>query len=485
MDELEAAIAPLLWSGVAAGAVLAAFAAALLARGTVPAPRPTARIPPRRSERLVIALLTLLGVAVRLPELTHPLGTDEAATFLYYASRPLIIGLTIYGSPNNHLLHTALAHAALRLFGDAEWALRLPAFLAGVALIPLTWTVARRLGRRGGLIAAALAAGWPTLVDYSTDARGYTLLCAFTLIAAAAMRDVVDRGDRRAAILFVVAAALGFYAVPVMLYPFVLIAVWAMLTARRRGPVVAALGAALLLAAAVYAPVIAVSGLAALASNPYAPLPFPRFIAALPSSIVASWSRLTIAVPVLVQALLVAGVIAARRFSLGLAAGLAAVALLLVAPRLLPVPRIWLSFLPLLFIAAAHAWHWPRFEALVAVAALLALGAASLATPRMRETGELPNVVPIARTLRLRVRAGDAVVAMTPSDLPLAFYLRGAPVDVLHPDVAHARRIFVVTNRAAGRTLPRTLASFGIDPRAFAIRRVDDRGAAAVYVMDR
>jgi hypothetical protein len=476
--ELEAAIAPWLWRGVAAGVAVAALAAIVLARGTAPAEIPRQRAANR--DRLVVALLTLLAIALRLLSLTRPLGTDEAATFLYYAARPLVIGLTIYGSPNNHLFHTALAHAAVRIFGDAEWALRLPAFLAGVALVPLTWWTSRRLRCGGGAIAAALVAGAPVLIDYSADARGYTLLCACTLVAAAAMRVVVDHGARRAAIGFAVAAALGFYTVPVMLYPFVFLGAWALLAAKQKRPVLAALAAALLLALALYAPVIAVSGAHTLLANPYVrPLPFATFFAALPRYAAEAWARTMTGVPVAVQLLVAAGAILSRKFN---AAGLAAVLLVVVAQRVLPFPRVWLPFLPLLFIAAACAFRWPRLEPVVAVAAALALGIAALANERPRDTGELPNVVPIARDLRLRLRAGDSVVATTPSDLPLAFYLRGAPVDVLHPDVVHGRRIFVVTNRTAGQTLPQTLTAFGIDPRSFAIRRIGDRG---VYVLTR
>jgi hypothetical protein len=485
VDELEAAIAPLLWGGVAAGVALAAIAAAVLVRGTQRVAVPHERAATR--DRIVVALLTLLGAAARLPAMTRPLGTDEAGTFLYYASKPLAIVLTIYGSPNNHLLHTILAHVAVRMFGDAEWGLRLPAFLAGTALIPLAWWTARRLGCNGALIAAGLVAGAPALVDYSNDARGYTLLCACTLVAAAAMAGVVRHGARRAAIVFAAAAALGFYTVPVMLYPFVFIAVAALVKrGARRAPLLAALAAALLLTAALYAPVIAVSGVKAIIANHFVrPIPPSEFFAALPHVIVSGWTRSMAGIPLVVQLLIVIGVVAGRRLTLATGAGALAVAAVVLVQRVLPFPRLWLPFLPLLFIAAACGWRWPRFEALVAVAAAVALGLAAAATVRPRETGELPNVLTIARTLRMRVRPGDQIVAGVASDLPLAFYLRGVPIDVLHPDVAHARRIFVVTNRTSDMTLPRTLELVHIDARAFTVRRVDDYGASALYVLTR
>jgi hypothetical protein len=235
-----------------------------------------------------------------------------------------------------------------------------------------------------------------------------------------------------------------------------------------------------------YAPVLAVSGVKAIVANPYVrPIPASQFFAALPHVIASGWTRTMAGIPLVVQLLIVAGVVAGRRLTLAIGAGALAVAAVVVMQRVLPFPRIWLPFLPLLFIAAACGWRWPRFEALIAVAAALALGLAAAATVRPRETGELPNVLTIARALRMRVRPGDAIVAGVASDLPLAFYLRGVPADVLHPDVAHARRIFVVTNRTTGMTLPRMLELVHIDPRAFAIRRIDDYGASALYVLTR
>src|SRR5581483_5739298 len=53
-----------------------------------------------------VAALTIVAALLRIPLLSRPMGNDEAATFLYYASRPLSVIVTIYGSPNNHILHS-------------------------------------------------------------------------------------------------------------------------------------------------------------------------------------------------------------------------------------------------------------------------------------------------------------------------------------------------------------------------------------------
>lgn len=417
-------------------------------------------------------LLTIVAALLRIPLLTRPMGTDEAATFIYYASHPLHIGLTIYGSPNNHILHTAMMHASFRMFGQAEWALRLPAFLAGVAMIPLTYLASRALAPRGALLAAALTAATPALIDYSTDARGYTLLCCFVLICAASMAEVVRSGSRTAAIIFALSAALGFYTVPVMLYPFVMFLVWG-----RKRAIPAGIGA-IVLTAVFYSAALVVSGWSALTSNPYVrPLPLRTFLSGLLPYLATVREHLFVGVPLILQILIAIGfIIAVRRQPMWI--GFTAVILLIVLQRVLPFPRVWLPFLPLIFITAAAAWAWERTEPLVAAAAVILLAITGMTTNRVRETGELRAVREIARELRFRAQPGDPVLALPPSEMPLAYYYR--QVEVLHPDLRRTR-IFVIENRDYGQTLERTLAFFKIDPRGYAIRQVRDFGSAGLY----
>jgi 4-amino-4-deoxy-L-arabinose transferase-like glycosyltransferase len=106
-----------------------------------------------------LTTLIVLAAAIRLYDIDRPMNYDETYTYLTYASRPLAEALSNYSQPNNHLWHTALVHLSTALFGNAPWAIRLPAFLAGVVLAPATYLAARMLAvGRGALIAAALVA---------------------------------------------------------------------------------------------------------------------------------------------------------------------------------------------------------------------------------------------------------------------------------------------------------------------------------------
>ncbi len=421
------------------------------------------------SWRIALVVLTIVAAILRIPSLFRPMGSDEAATFLYYASHPLSVAVTIYGSPNNHILHSVLMHFSYLLFGRAEWALRLPAFLAGVALVPLTYLASRAVADRGALLAASLAASAPVLIDYSTDARGYTLLCCFVLICVAA---IASGGART----FAASGALGFYTIPVMLYPFVMLVIWGR-TKALRGAI-----AAIVIAAALYAPALIISGMASLTSNPYVrPLPMGVFLRNVPSYVLTVAAHLFVGIPIVIQVLIAIGfVIGVRRQPMWI--GFFAVIVLVALQRVLPFPRVWLPFLLLAFITAATAWPWSRSEPAVAAAVILALGLTGFTTERIRETGELRAVREITRELNVRAQKGDPVLALQPSEMPIAFYC--PKVEVLNPDL-NGPRLFVVENRDFGQTLPRTLAFFKVDPRRYSIRRLRDFGSSALYELRR
>jgi uncharacterized membrane protein len=109
-----------------------------------------------------------------------------------------------------------------RAFGYGEAGLRSLSALAGVVVVPLAFlTGAKLVGRRTGIIAAALAACSPLLVWYSQEARSYELLVALGALALVAF--AYARADPSPAVLaaWAVASALSlathYYAVVAVL----------------------------------------------------------------------------------------------------------------------------------------------------------------------------------------------------------------------------------------------------------------------------
>src|SRR6516165_8653441 len=177
----------------------------------------------KRQDRVALCLIIAIGAAARIYFIDEPMRSDEAYTYNEYATRSLYDAVSLYTFPNNHLLHTLLVHLTVRWFGGAPWAVRLPAMLAGLALIPATYAMVRQLvDSRSALFAAAFVTASDPLISYSVNARGYTLLCLITVLfvwSASRLRDEKG-GSFRDWLLVTVLPPLGFFTIPIMLFPF-------------------------------------------------------------------------------------------------------------------------------------------------------------------------------------------------------------------------------------------------------------------------
>jgi len=112
---------------------------------------------PNRTDRrdrwvgaIVLGGLTLCAAVIRIPFWNLPIRCVETTVFLQFcqgSSHPLIDFLSHYSTPGRHGLH-GLAVTLLSQWTGLEFPwVRLPAFVAGVLTVPLTFVVMRP--RRG------------------------------------------------------------------------------------------------------------------------------------------------------------------------------------------------------------------------------------------------------------------------------------------------------------------------------------------------
>jgi 4-amino-4-deoxy-L-arabinose transferase-like glycosyltransferase len=138
---------------------------------------------------LLLLVVTLAGAALRIaPALLWPIRHDEVLTWLTAQADPSAFLLWTH-HPHHPPLSFALVRLSTGLTGtDAEWALRLPSLLAGIACIPVAYAVGRALGTRaGGILLALLIALDPLLVDQARQARMYSLYALLFLAALYAL----------------------------------------------------------------------------------------------------------------------------------------------------------------------------------------------------------------------------------------------------------------------------------------------------------
>jgi hypothetical protein len=152
----------------------------------------------------VIAVIAVAaGIALRTIELTRnrPLWLDEAMLGLNIASRSVLdLARPLDYDQSAPLLYLWLERLAVLLGGVSERSLRFLPFVAGVALVPLTWIAVRRLaGTATALVTTVLVALSVSLVSFSAEAKQYGVDPLATLIAVGlAARVVATPEDRRA-----------------------------------------------------------------------------------------------------------------------------------------------------------------------------------------------------------------------------------------------------------------------------------------------
>jgi hypothetical protein len=433
-----------------------------------------------------LAYLIILAGLCRLPGLVGmPPRADESFTYVHYASRPLFIVLSLYDQPNNHVFHSVLVYASTRLFGDAMWAVRLPAFLAGLLLVPLTFAWGRRqVGTEVGLLAAAWVAVAAPMIEYATNARGYSLVCVFSLLLLLTAREAVSGRNLVAALGFVLSAGLGLYTVPVMLFPFLGCLIWlafveGMRPARSHLLRLACLAvSAGLVAGVCYAPILATSGVRGLAGNEY-----------MASQGIGAWfaGAATLADEI-------------RRFWFGghLALALSAVALVLVGGwrlRRRHPDAFWpvVALLSSVVVLAVGMRRWAPARALTFLIPFLAVwgsagvraiparrlrwGVAALALAAYvsqlshgdlvlasRETGTFVAAADFCDLLSTDLRPTDRIVLQGPSDGPMLYELqvRELPNTLLTRPIEEAGRLWLAISEQHGQTLASVLAVNGV-----------------------
>lgn len=144
-----------------------------------------------------VLTLTLLAGVARWQQVAHrPLWIDEACTWRD-ERKPIQMVFDWRQNSDHPPLSYLLDKISTRFLGtDAEWALRLPSFLAGLACIPaIFWLGCELRGRVMGLVLAVMMTGGPLMRSQGEQARMYTMLMLAAIVCLA-MLGWLLRHDR-------------------------------------------------------------------------------------------------------------------------------------------------------------------------------------------------------------------------------------------------------------------------------------------------
>ena len=467
------------------------------------------------ANRYALLFLCLLGGLTRLAFLFQPIRLDELSSGFVYSSLPLSEGLSLYSRPGNHLFHTFLTHFSTGLFGSDVWAIRLPAFIAGILIIPATyWVIKELYNKKAGILAAALTTPSVYLISYSTDGRGYTIqILVFLLLVGLAVR-IMRTGKTIEWVGFVLLGIIGFYTMPTTTYFFGAVVVWMGLSAicgdtqdakwNFIKKLIGSCFVTVVVTIMLYIPVVMNSGIEGITSNMWVKsLPVSTFIKGIPGHLSETWMMWNDGMFIGITGLLLLGFftsiifhkqISKQRINLAVVI-LGWCAVLFMIQRVLPFARTWLPLLPL-YIGFSSAGLWyivsniaikinksktsPSFVYIIlaVVSLFLCLFVYWLQAPYQAQIGQPPVVFfqdasQTADVLKLMLKPGDIVYTdefaealleyyFTEKDIPLGYLsrcIRGS--ETITPE--SIKRVFIVEAFGEGHTTRTALENLNID----------------------
>lgn len=451
-----------------------------------------------------LLLVTATGLGVRCYFLAQPMRYDEAFTFLNFVNKPLV-DLLSYPYPNNHILHTLLVRISVAVFGSDPVAIRLPALIAGVLVIPLVFLLSRLMSRnpRSGFLASASVAVFPYLVLYDTMARGYSIVLLLSLLLAIVAIRLVEHPSSKLCLPIALFTAFGLLDIPIFIFPAAGIISWVVLGHIRQRYSAKWILSRVLAPCTVmtiaftclfYTPtIIASNGIEPLISNRYVKgLSWMEFLNRLPDHASDIANDLTRDIPLVVVTagllLLALGFYSLARkrrwnsfMFLPMLATVSVVVLF--AKHAIPFARVWIYLIPftIVFVDIGYS-SIPKSTCLLARGALLVLTwcLAILLMSRnviasYPDTGCFPEAPVVAAVLSRHISPGDQLVVKVPADAPLYYYMwkRGIPYERRLPRRTSRFKVFIITKPSKY-----TLTDLGVR-RAQRLIEIED---AAIYV---
>ncbi len=405
---------------------------------------------------IVLLIILIVGFGLRFAYLDREMRFDESVTVYQFASKPIPTIVADYTWVNNHIFHSLLVHFPYHYLDKSPIFVRLPAFISGILLIPMVFVVASRFYNRNvGLLAAALVAVYPVLIDYSVNARGYMLLSFIVLWLLLLAYDLHQTDHTGKWLLMGLLAALGFLTVPIMLYPMGAIATWLLLsiwmrnTGEKRKELLknffVSMGLGAILTVLFYTPVLYFNGEALRTSIDYdhmRPIPVAEFIPQIPEIFSLMWEHLTWETPliILIALLLLIAIanifhrkLSSQTFPL-LAFFIGWILPVLLIQRVVPFSRTWLFLAPVLLMMAAAGFtvilqllQSQQKMALILSITIILIGmpvyiVSSNIIPESDEWVIAPDAEEIAILLNDIMTEEDDVILMIPYNYPVLYY---------------------------------------------------------------
>ncbi len=178
------------------------------------APGGTAGLAGPTGAMLIVLALTVVGVIFRVVVAQQSFFGDELATYWIITTRGFGALISALYATHDEITPPLFFVGAwiTAHVGHSPILIRAPSLIAGTLTIPAVyWLGVRTVGRRAGLLAAALTALSPFMIYYSAEARAYALMTVLVIVSTIALLQAIDTVRARWWTAYAVFAAGAFY----------------------------------------------------------------------------------------------------------------------------------------------------------------------------------------------------------------------------------------------------------------------------------
>jgi mannosyltransferase len=173
---------------------------------------------------LILSIVVFIAVLLRLPNLTESIWFDELwSTYYKLGSFRQLAYYGVYDvSPP---FHYVFMFGWIRIFGDSELSIRIPALVFGVLSIPLAYAIAAKyFDRQTGLLVALMLSLSPVHIWYSQEARPYSMLIFALLISMLAVEKLRESKSNLLWLsVYIIAAGASLFSHYFLVFPIVLL----------------------------------------------------------------------------------------------------------------------------------------------------------------------------------------------------------------------------------------------------------------------
>ncbi len=163
-------------------------------------------------------ILTIVYYSINLP-----MSYDEAFTYLNFSSKNLIISLTYYPAPNNHILHSLLTNITNFIFPNFPlFSSRLPTIIVSLMIYLIgMYSIKKHFNQNVSIASVGIFSVLLMNLYYGYMSRGYALILLFFIASFHfALNIIKNQNNVRDWVWLTIFSVLGFFTMPSYLYAF-------------------------------------------------------------------------------------------------------------------------------------------------------------------------------------------------------------------------------------------------------------------------